>query len=134
MALIVWAGVIFHIQWLLAASAAVMGLSAILTVKRAPMVMLYSWTVERLRPSEKVVLDATGLRLAHVVAVLGIGIPLAFLQWGSPESAVGAWRVLYALALFKTAGAMGFCAVSRAFTCMLGSGGSCCSFLKFRKA
>lgn len=132
MAGLIWVGLVFHVQPLLLVCAVVMAASAILTVRRAPMVMLYTLSVERFRPSPIVVLDATGLRLAHVVAVVGLAIPLAFLQWGDAGQAVGAWRFLYALALFKTAGAMGFCAVSRMFTCMVG-GGSCCRFLRVRR-
>ena len=124
--------VIFQAQPLLGVCAVVMVASAILTVRRAPMVVLYTVLVERFKPSQVVVLDATGLRLAHVVAAVGLAVPLAYLQWGDANQALGAWRFLYALALFKTAGAMGFCAVSRMFTCMVG-GGSCCAFLRFRR-
>lgn len=133
MAGVIWIGVMLHLQPLLGLCAVVMAVSAILTVRRAPMVMLYSAVVETFRPSEKIVVDATGLRLAHVVAAVGLAGSLAYLQWGEAGQAVVAWRFLYFLALFKTAGAMGFCAVSRMFTCMVG-GGSCCRFMRVKRA
>jgi hypothetical protein len=128
-ALLLWAGAIARIEALVGFCAAVMALSAILTVGRAPLITLYALTVERIRPSRVEILDRNGMRFAHTVATLFIGVPFCVTIWGSSRAAEAAWRFLLFVALFKTAGAMGYCAVSRLYTCALGNG-SCCTFLK----
>ena len=66
-ALLLWAGAIARIEALVGFCAAVMALSAILTVGRAPLITLYALTVERIRPSRVEILDRNGMRFAHTV-------------------------------------------------------------------
>ena len=129
-----WAGVIWRVPWLIVVSAVIMAASAILTVRRAPMISLWTWVVEHGSPHRTEVLDAGGMRFAHIVATMALGIPWAVLQFGPLASAEAMWRILIFVAAFKTLGALGFCPASRMFTCLLqGAGGNCCSWLKGRK-
>jgi hypothetical protein len=128
-AVLLWIGVVLRVEAVVAFCAVVMALSAFLTVRRAPMITLYWLTVERIRPSRVEILDENGMRFAHTVATVFISAPLLVTMNGSPSAAEVAWRFLFFVALFKTAGAMGYCAISRLYTCAL-SGGECCSFLK----
>lgn len=127
-----WLAVVLRIDWLVGACSAVMLLSAILTISRAPLVLLYSWTIDRVFPTAKVVVDESGMRFAQGVATLAIGVPWLALHYGSAASHESVWRILPFVAVFKTLGALGFCAVSRLFTCAI-SGGDCCAFLKGRR-
>lgn len=133
MAALIWVGVLLHSQPLVGICAGVMALSALLTVSRAPMVMLYSCTFNRLFPSPMVVLDETGMRMAHSVAAIALTVPLLMVHYGEGNLVATGWRWLFYVALFKTAGALGFCPASRMFTCMLG-GGSCCGIFKRAKS
>ncbi len=128
----VWAGVLWRVEALILASALIMAASALLTVRRAPMIWLWSSTVDRAFPSPAEMLDANGMRLAHVVATLALGAPWAALHFGPAAAAEPAWRLLVFVAFFKTLGALGYCPVSRMFTCVLG-GGNCCRWLPGRK-
>jgi hypothetical protein len=130
-AVALWVGVLWRMDWLMSLCAVVMLLSAILTVSRAPMVLLYASTIDRLIPSAKVVVDESGLRFAQSVAAVVIGVPWLLLQFGPVGMQEAVWRFLPVVAVFKTLGALGFCAVSRLYTCAI-SGGDCCAFLKGR--
>lgn len=127
-AIMMWIAVIWRIEELVIVCAAIMALSAILTVGRAPLITLYTLTMERIYPTAPEVLDENGMRFAHTVATIFMTLPLALVYSG--QEALG-WRLLAFVALFKTAGALGFCAVSRLYTCAV-TGGTCCQFLKGR--
>jgi hypothetical protein len=128
----VWVGVIWHVEALILAAALIMAASAILTVRRAPMIWLWTQTVDRALPCPTEVLDASGMRLAHIVASFALGIPWAVLHLGPITATEAMWRLLVFVAAFKTLGALGYCPVSRMFTCVI-SGGNCCKWLKGRK-
>jgi len=123
---LVWAALLLRSKELVVATGAIMALSALLTVRRAPLVVLYGLTIERLFPSGMVMLDEYGMRFAHLFAtvVLALVAVLAYLHAGAAAGAV-----LLFLAVAKTISALGFCPVSKAYAC-LSNGGACCGFLK----
>jgi hypothetical protein len=133
MAVMVWTGVIWRVEALILVCALIMAASAILTVKYAPLVWIYTKTVNRAFPSPSEVLDAGGMRLAHIVATIALGVPWAVLHFGPMSAIEPMWRVLAFVAVFKTLGALGYCPASRMFTCLLSGGGTCCPWLKGNK-
>jgi hypothetical protein len=110
--------------------ATILALSAILTVQRAPMVALYTHTIDRAYPSQKVMLDVNAMRFAHILGTVLVGLPVALLHAGQPRMA---WSILFFVAIAKTAGAMGFCAASKLYACANG-GGACCRFMRGGKS
>lgn len=126
MAVLLWAAFFLRMPALVIIGAGAMALSALLTIRYAPLVWLYTQTVDRLFPSPPEILDEHAMRFAHLVATLALCLPLALFYFAQYE--IG-WRVLGFVAVFKTAGALGYCPVSRMFTCLIGRGGACCGFL-----
>jgi len=125
MALVVWASWWFHSLALLIFAALVFTASAILNVNRAPLVWIYTATINRLLPSPEVLLDAKGMRFAHQTgAVFALACILLVLCIPLPTT----WNFVLVFAVLKTISAVGFCPASKMYQCM--TGGQCCSFLK----
>jgi hypothetical protein len=123
-ALLVWLAWGFRSVWCLAAAALVLVLSAVLAVRRAPMIVLYSQTVLRLFKSPEEIVDETAMRFAHILGSIFAGVCLVGI-WLRPE--VG-WRVTFLFALLKTVSALGFCPATKLFGCA--SNSTCCPVTK----
>lgn len=123
-AILVWLGWLLHSVGWLAAAAVLLGLSAALKVRRAPLIWLYSRTLMRLHSSPMEVVDETAMRFAHL---LGTGFALACLGavWLEPKFG---WRLTLLFALMKTISALGFCPASKLFTCATNT--TCCPVTK----
>jgi uncharacterized membrane protein len=118
---LLWAALLLSAPWLAVLCLVVLALSALLGVERSPLVVLWSQTVERLRPSRPVVLDRNGMRFAHAAGTLLLALAVALLY---TQPAIGRWALL-AVALLKTAAAAGGCSAMKLYQCL--SDGGCCS-------
>ncbi|MCC6442228.1 MAG: DUF4395 family protein [Armatimonadetes bacterium] len=107
------------------AAAVVMALSAVLTVRRAPLIALWNISLQRFFPGQTVMLDEHAMRFAHTLATVMLAATLALLYGGYDH--LGRVFLMY-IAAFKTIGAVGFCPVSRLYGCLSGQGG-CCGLL-----
>ncbi len=122
---------IFQIKWLIPAGCAIMLLSAILKVGKAPMILLYSWTLNKIFKSADTVLDENAMFFAHSFGTLLFAIATLLLYFGNEKTG---WIFVGFLAVAKTIGAMGFCAAGKMYTCMNNSSGNCCKISrKLRK-
>lgn len=122
-AILVWVAFIFRIKWLVGLVFVILLLSALLTVKYAPMIVIWRYTFGKLFKSRTEILNVKAMRFAHSLGTVISGICLLFLYFGSPL--VG-WIILGFLAVMKTISAFGFCPASKVYVCM--SNGSCCAF------
>ncbi len=111
---------------LLVVATGIMALSAVLTVKWAPLVALYSYTIDLIFPSPKEVLDINAMRFAHSLGTVLVGISLMLIAAGGPGPG---WTFLFWVAIAKTIGALGFCAASKMYGCV-NRGGTCYGFLR----
>lgn len=125
LAVLLWAALAFHNKPLVIVTTVILALSALLTVRRAPMIVLYSWTIERLVPSRVEILDEHAMRFAHTFGTVLLLIALGLLY--SPWQRAG-WIFLIFVTLAKTVGALGFCAAGKMYICMTNSNGTCCKF------
>ena len=81
---ILWSGFIFRLKELILLAFVILGLSAILGVNRAPMILFYSNTIERLYPSKKVTLNFKAMRFAHTLGTILSFICVILLYTGPP--------------------------------------------------
>ena len=114
--------------WLVAATGSVLGASALLGVRRSPMILLWSATGHRILPTADVVLDANAMRFAHGVGALLCGVVYGTLLI-RPQAGFFA---LLALVGLKTVGACGFCTASKLYACA--AQGGCCASARRRDA
>lgn len=120
-ALLLWLALILRIKELVLIACAILGLSAILKIRRAPLVYLYSNTVERIFKSKQEMLDENAMRFAHTMGAVMSGICSILLFF---ISAKAGWIFTGLLAIMKTWGAMGHCSALKLYGCM--SNGACC--------
>jgi hypothetical protein len=101
-------------------------LSAILKVRRAPLIWIYTQTLERVHPSRKQIIDEKGIRFAHGFGALLSGISLILISAGFEMMG---WALALLLAILQTMAAFGFCSAYKLYTCV-NSGGDCCNIGK----
>jgi len=120
-AIIIWVALIFRLKWMIVLSFAILALSAILKIERAPLIFLYTQTVDRIFKSSKEILDECGMQFAHTMGSILTLICLLFLYFINEK--IG-WILVFIVAIAKTAGAMGFCTALKLYGCM--ASGGCC--------
>ena len=125
LAVLLWGAFFFREKWLVAVVFLAMFFSFLLKVGRAPMIRLYDFTVGKIVPSKKVVLNEWAMRFAHGLGS-GIGLVCVALLYGGMETA--GWIATVLFASIKTISAFGFCPASKMYECI--SRGGCCSLSK----
>lgn len=118
-----WLAVALRSVWLVGAVCILMLASAVLKVERAPLIVLYRLTVDRIRPSANTIVDQNGIFFSHVVGTVFGALCIFLLLAVSP---VIGWIATAAFALLQTAAACGFCSALKLYTCMVS--GNCCRF------
>jgi len=119
-AAIVWAGFIFRIELLMLIAFIILLLSAVLTIKYAPMPWLYTQTFGRIGPQEYISLDVKAMRFAHSLGTVFSGIVVLLLYTGNRFG----WAVAFLFAVMKTISAAGYCPGEKIYKCMKGG---CCA-------
>lgn len=126
LAVVFWLAFVFRLPGLLAAAALILGLSALLGIRRAPLVWLWNSTLGRVVPSRIEYLDQNAMRFAHGLGFLLSAAATALLYLQPPAGRV----LLFVLCLAKTAGALGFCTAQKLYQCV--SDDTCCTWLRRR--
>lgn len=125
MAALLWLAFILKEEILVVVVFVVLVLSAVLSIRRAPLVWLYTVTVHRVLPSADESLSASGMRMAHSLGACFAAVCLVLLYGVSKP--IG-WRVVLVYCLVKTISAIWACPVYKLYACM--KSGNCCTFLK----
>ena len=124
-AILVWVAFILRNPWILALVGAIMFFSALLKIRRAPLIVLYGYTIDKIWRSPKEILNESAMRFAHILATGLSVICLVFILF--INSHVG-WFLAFCFAILKTVSAVGFCPASKLYECA--GSDKCCSFAK----
>lgn len=124
-AVLVWLSLIFQIKWLLIIVFLILALSALLKVQKAPMILLYKYTIGKIVKSKDEILNEHAMRFAHTMGTILSLICLLFLYFINAN--VG-WVLVFVFAILKTISAFGMCPASKLYECMGNDG--CCAFMK----
>jgi hypothetical protein len=120
-AILIWLSLILQVKWLLLVVFAVMLISAVTKVEKAPLILAYRHTVDRIAPSPSIMVDERGIYVSHVTgavfALLCIG--LLYLS-----GSLAGWVVTVLFAILQTSAAFGFCSALKLYNCI--NGGTCC--------
>ena len=120
-AVLVWLSFFLQSKIVLALVCLIFFLSALLKIKRAPMIWLYSVTFNKIKKSKNVLVDENAMCFAHTFGfLLSVGCLLAVTFIHNSN----VWYAVLAFALLKTISAAGFCPASKLYDCLLN--GNCC--------
>ncbi|MGK0469243.1 DUF4395 family protein [Clostridium sp.] len=122
-ALIFWLSIIFQSRALVVVGFSILLLSAILKVKNAPLVFLYTYSFNKKFPSKIEILDEKAVCFAHIVGTIMSGIALLFLYFIHPLTG---WIITGVLAVLKTSASFGFCGAMKLYVCLNNPNGNCC--------
>jgi len=122
-ALIFWLSLIFQSRTLVVVGFSILLLSALLKVKNAPLVFLYTYTINKKFPSKIEILDEKAVCFAHIVGTIMSGIALLFLYYIHPLTG---WIITGVLAVLKTSASFGFCGAMKLYSCLNNPNGQCC--------
>jgi hypothetical protein len=120
---LLWLSIIVQSKLLVIIAFAILVLSALLKVRRAPLVLLYTFTVDKFIKSKRIILDEQAVRFAHIVGSVFSGAAILFLYYINP---LAGWIITGILALLKTSGAMGYCGAMKLYSCLNNPNGQCC--------
>jgi hypothetical protein len=97
--------------------------SAILKIRKAPLIFLYSNTIDKIISSRKTDLDEKGMRFAHTLGSVfsGVCVLLVYLNLKF------AWGIVFVFAVMKTISALGYCPGEKVYSCMKNG---CCSITR----
>lgn len=113
-AIMVWCSFIFKEDILIFLVFGFLLLSALLKISRAPLIIFYTYTIEKLYPSKIIEVDQAAMRFAHA---LGASISVICLGMIYFQPAYGWWFVL-GFAILKTVSTMGFCPGEAVYSCV----------------
>lgn len=125
LAILIWLSLIFHSKPILIFVFVVFLLSAIFKIKKAPMILLYSYTINKIIKSKDEILNEHAMRFAHIMGSVFSFICIILLYFVSEK--VG-WTAVFIFALLKSISAFGFCPASKLYECSTND--SCCAFAK----
>ena len=125
---LLWLSVIFQLRWLVVLTFIIMLLSALLKVRRAPLILIYKYTIDKIKQPENVIVDEKGISFSHWVGAIFSAICLLVLYFGNDFSG---WIVTIFFAALQTLAAFGFCSALKLHGCM--TSGNCCRVGKFVK-
>jgi len=124
-AILIWLSLIFHLKIILIFVLMIFLLSAILKIQRAPMILLYSNTINKIIKSKDEILNEHAMRFAHIMGSIFSLICLFLLYFVSEQTG---WIAVFVFALLKSISAFGFCPASKLYECATND--SCCAFIK----
>jgi hypothetical protein len=125
LAALVWLSLAFHSKPILILVFTIFLLSAILKIKKAPLILLYSYTVNKIIISKDEVLNEKSMRFAHIMGSAFSLICIIILYLVSEKAG---WIAVLVFALLKSISAFGFCPASKLYECSMSN--SCCAFAK----
>jgi hypothetical protein len=124
-AILVWLSFIFQIKWILLLVFLILAFSALLKVRKAPLILFYKYTIGKIIKSEDEILNENAMRFAHTMGTILCLICLLFLYFINAK--IG-WAFVLVFAILKTVSAFGMCPASKLYECM--GNDSCCAFIK----
>lgn len=125
---LLWLAILLQIKWLIGVVFIIMLCSAIFKVEKAPLILLYKYTVDKIHPSKNVIVDEKGIFVSHLVGTIFAAICLSILYF---VNNLAGWIVTGVFAILQTSAACGFCSALKLYTCM--TGGNCCRVGRFAK-
>ena len=114
----------FDIRWMIFVPFGIMLLSGILTVRRAPLIVLYKVLFDRDKKAETDVLNVNSIRFSHYVGATFSFIVILFLYVFKID--IVAYIFVGILTFLQTIAAFGYCSAQKLYECLV-LGKNCCN-------
>jgi hypothetical protein len=124
-AVLVWLSFLLQIKCIMLVVFLILAFSALLKIEKAPMILLYKYTLGKIVKSKEEILNEHAMRFAHTMGTVISFICLLFLYFININ--IG-WALVFVFAILKTISAFGVCPASKLYECM--GNDSCCAFIK----
>lgn len=117
----------FGIKWMIFVPFSIMLLSGILTVKRAPLIVLYNILFNRDKKAKTDVLNVNSIRFAHYVGSAFSLIVILFFYVFKID--IIGYIFVGVLTVLQTVAAFGYCSAQKLYECLI-LGNNCCNLGK----
>ena len=117
----------FNIKWMIFVPFIIMFLSGILTVRKAPLIILYKLIFDREGKGETDVLNVKSIRFSHYVGAFFSLIVILFLYVFKID--IVAYIFVIILTILQTIAAFGYCSAQKLYECLV-LGNNCCNLGK----
>jgi len=124
-AVLVWLSLVAQIKWVMLIVFFILAFSALLKVEKSPMIILYKYTLEKIKKSKQEIINEKAMEFAHGMGTIISFICLMFLYFINIK--IG-WILVFIFAILKTVSAFGMCPASKLYECL--GNDSCCAFIK----
>jgi len=124
-AILVWLSLLLRIEWLLVIVFLILATSALFKIEKAPLILLYKYTINKIIKSKEEILNENAMRFAHTMGTILSLICLLFVYF--INAPIG-WVLVFVFAILKTISAFGMCPASKLYECM--GNKNCCAFIK----
>lgn len=106
-AVIVWASLIFRMKSLLFILFVILALSAVLSIKNNPLILVYKVTLEKIRfiKDKEIIIDDSAMKFAQAMRAVICMICAIFVYYDG----LTAWGFVMVFAVVKTISACGYC-------------------------
>ena len=126
-AILFWMTALSRIKWMIFIPFTIMLLSGILTVKNAPLIVLYRMLFDRKSTGEKDVVNISSIRFSHFVGSTFSLIAILFLYVFKIN--LVAYIFIWMLTILQTIAAFGYCSAQKLYECII-LGKNCCGLGK----
>ena len=120
---LLWIALIMQAKIVVVVCFVILFFSALLKVEKAPLVLFYTDTFNKISRSKEIILDENAIWFAHSMGAIISGIAIIFLYFLHPPTG---WVITGVLAVLKTSGAFGFCGAIKLYGCLSNPNGQCC--------
>ena len=117
----------FGVKWMIFVPFIIMLVSGVLTVRRAPLILLYNVLFNRDKKAETDILNVNSIRFAHYVGSVFSLIVILFLYVFKIE--IVAYIFIAILTFLQTIAAFGYCSAQKLYECLV-LGKNCCNLGK----
>lgn len=117
----------FGVKWMIFIPFIIMLVSGVLTVRRAPLILLYNVLFNRDKKAETDILNVNSIRFAHYVGSIFSLIVILFLYVFKIE--IVAYVFVIILTFLQTIAAFGYCSAQKLYECLV-LGKNCCNLGK----
>ena len=122
-AIMLWTSLLLKNEILVGIAFAILLISAIVKVEKAPLILLYHNILDKILKYKEIVVEENSICFAHTFGAIIAAVALLLMQFVNP---MAGWITVGVLAFLKSIASFGFCGAAKLYTCLNNPNGKCC--------